>query len=287
MQTILLCAGFGTRLKPLTESIPKPAVPFLGHPMVWYALRSIRHAGQTQFAANVHWLPQKMADCLRLCADELGFNEPQIFHENGEILGTGGGARACLDLLPEDDCYLIYHGDVLCAADLAQAYEEHKKSSADVTLIVAPRPQNSKLGMIGVDKRHQIVQIRDWYAADIDKSDKMIPACFTGIHIVNKNILANIEPQKNVCLVTEIYRNMLNMGHPIHACFTNAFFADIGTPETYFEAIRSLFMTPHLLPGIELESFEAQNIDDWQGLCHTIMNVPHHAASLLSERKLL
>jgi mannose-1-phosphate guanylyltransferase len=272
MQSILLCAGFGTRLKPLTEILPKPAVPFLGHPMIAYAMRALVRAGQTRFASNVHYLPEKMAACLKNCAYEIGLEPPSIFHENGEILGTGGGARACLDLLPEDDCYLIYHGDVLCAADLIQAYHEHKASGADVSLVVAPRPEHSKLGMIGIDKRSQIAQIRDWYAADCNTSQDLTPACFTGIHIVNRNILTHIETGKYVCLVTEIYKTMLENAQPIHACMTDAFFADIGTPETYFDAVRVLQKNPALLPGADINAFNAENIDDWQGLCDTISN---------------
>lgn len=278
MQSILLCAGFGTRLKPLTELFPKPAVPFMGHPMVWYAMHAIQQTGQTQFAANVHYLPQKMTACLTSCAQNLGFKPPAIFHEKDEILGTGGGARACFELLPKDDCYLIFHGDVLCNADLNDAYKAHKASKADVTLVVAPRPQNSNLGMIGIDKQQQIAQIRDWFSVNCDKTS-LTPACFTGIHIVNHHILANIPNQTNVCFVTEIYRNMLETGQPIHAYMTNAFFADIGTPQTYLDALKTLRTSPELLPGTKPITYHTQNIDDWPNLCHTLLNGLPESAS--------
>lgn len=272
MQAILLCAGFGTRLKPLTEHLPKPAIPFLGHPMVWYAMQAIKQAGLTNFAANVHYLPEQMAACLNHCAQDFGFQPPAIFRENEEILGTGGGARSCLDLLPEDDCYLIYHGDVICAADIQKAYTEHKASGADVTLIVAPRPPESNLGMIGIDERQQVVQIRDWCAADLYPHAKLTPACFTGIHIVNRNILKHIPNNQYVCLVTEIYKNMLEKAQPIHAVMTDAFFADIGTPGTYIEAMRTLCQNKTLLPNIQCADFETQNLEDWEFLCHTILD---------------
>lgn len=268
---ILLCAGFGTRLKPLTDTIPKPAVPFLGRPMVWYAMHALKQTGITTFAANVHHLPERMADCLQQCAQNLELAKVHIFRENGEILGTGGGARSCLSLIPDADRYIIYHGDVLCHADLGAALNSHASSGCDVTLVVAPRPQNSKLGMIGVDSNHHIVQIRDWYRADYDTSQLPMKACFTGIHIIERRLLETLELGKNICLVTEIYRRMLEQNQPINACLTNTFFADIGTPETYFEAQRTIWNHPELLSGADPRLFPSKLVEDWSEFCHTAL----------------
>lgn len=267
---ILLSAGFGTRLKPLTDKIPKPAVPFLGRPMAWYAMHALKQTGVATLAANVHHLPDIMADCLQKCAQNLGLPEVHIFRENGEILGTGGGARSCLSLIPDADRYIIYHGDVLCNADLRAALKSHDSSGCDVTLVVAPRPQNSKLGMIGLDSNHHIVQIRDWFRADYDVSQLPVPACFTGIHIIEHRLLETLELGKNICLVTEIYRRMLEQNRPINACMTDAFFADIGTPETYFEAQNAVWNHPELLSGTDPRLFPSKLVEDWSEFCHSI-----------------
>lgn len=268
---ILLSAGFGTRLKPLTDRIPKPAVPFLGHPMIWYAMRAMKTAGIHQIAANVHHLPDEMSRCLAECAHELGIHSPAIFRENGEILGTGGGARSCMQLLPDAERFVIYHGDVLCGADIQKILQEHKKSGADVSMVVAKRPENLKLGMIGVC-RHQVVQIRDW------KDHRFVhemtePACFTGIHVVERHFLERLPSDHYVCLVTEIYREMLENGRDIHAVMTDAYFADIGTPETYFEAQREVSAHPEKLPGASRDVFPPVLLDDWETLCHNFIDV--------------
>lgn len=249
---ILLSAGFGTRLKPLTDEIPKPAIPFLGKPMIWYAMNALKKAGIRNMAANVHHLPDKMSQTLRECADLLQLPEIRIFQEKNEILGTGGGARSCLDLLPVAQNYIIYHGDVLCGADISHVLESHEQSGADVTMVVAPRPENSKLGMVGIDSRHQVCRIRDWYRRNMNSSTELMKCCFTGIHVIRREILQSLPLNQNSCLVTELYPRMMAEDLSINACLIHDFFADIGTPETYLDAQRCVLEHPHFLPGSEI-----------------------------------
>ena len=249
---IVLCAGFGTRLKPVTDEVPKPAIPFLNKPMVWYALHCLKNAHIENIASNVHHLPDKMAACLMDCAKSLDLPQPHIYREQNEILGTGGGARACMSLLPDADRYVIYHGDVLCGTRLDHALEAHIASKCDISLVVAPRPENSKLGMVGVDSHHDIMRIRDWYRAGCDSSTPFKPCCFTGIHIVEKSVLERLPKDTNICLVTEIYPSILANGGRIHAFEIHDFFADVGTPETYLDAQQQILSDPDRLPGAEV-----------------------------------
>lgn len=250
---ILLCAGFGTRLKPLTDVIPKPAIPFLLKPMVWYAMHALREAGISSIAANVHHLPEIMANTLGICVQDLGLPHPFIYREKDQILGTGGGARMCMDLLPPSDHFIIYHGDVLCGANLTKALESHMESGADVTLVVAPRPKDSKLGMVKIDGQSRVVSIRDWKRPDIDSdSESLIPCCFTGIHIVRSELLRTLPKNQPTCLVTEIYPALLDQCKDIHAHLIQDFFADIGTPHTFFDAQREILDHPEKLPGTQL-----------------------------------
>ena len=250
---IVLSAGFGTRLKPVTDEVPKPAIPFLNKPMVWYALHSLKLAGIRRFAANVHHLPDIMASCLERCAESLQIERPAIYRENDGILGTGGGARSCCMLLPDADRFVIYHGDVLCGVDLDAAIQSHIQSGCGITLVVAPRPQNSKLGMVGVDDNGDIMRIRDWYRLGCDENTKFHPCCFTGIHIVERHVLEQLPADVPVCLVTEIYPELLGRGGRIHAFRMQDFFADVGTPATYLEAQQQVLDNPSLLPGAEIQ----------------------------------
>lgn len=255
---IVLCAGFGTRLKPITLRVPKPAIPFLGRPLVWYALHQMRAAHIDTFAANVHWLPDEMVASLNACADALSLSSLSIFREQGDILGTAGGARACAALLPHADTFVIYHGDVLCSADISDALRAHQNTAADVTLVVAPRTPNMTLGMVGLSG-NQIVKIRDWTASSINAPIE--PCCFTGIHIVSRAVLNRVASKGYACLVTEIYPKMFREGTPIYAYKHNGFFADVGTPQTYLNAQKLILDDPSRLPGAQIICQPASNLD--------------------------
>ncbi len=239
---ILLCAGYGSRLAPLTDVIPKPAIPFCGVPMAHYARHSLECTGVDALGMNVHHLPDRMIEAMNYGKWMNATRDILISREEGEILGTGGGAARVARLMPECDRFIIYHGDVLCAADLSDALKSHEKSGADVTLVVLPRPHQvhenvrQSLGMIGVVD-DEIVCIRDWWKNN-QPLDDYRQRCFSGIHIVERRILDNIPDGRNVCLVTQIYREMLGRGDVIHAYEPegDVFFADVGTPATYLDA---------------------------------------------------
>lgn len=273
---ILLCAGFGTRLKPATDWIPKPAIPFLTKPMVEYAIEAMRRAHIEICAANVHHLSARMETTLRRLFDEKNMTPVKIYREQGEILGTGGGARECAKLLKDADRFVIYHGDVLCSVDLDWAMRDHIASGCDVSLVLVPRPKSTKLGMIGVDAHHRVAQIRDWKRPDLEDNAPLIPACFAGIHIVERRVLETMNPEGYACLVTEIYRQRLEAGKDIHAIMTEAFFADIGTPETYFEAQdrvvkdRSLRVWSGISPNSCTENLVFQS---WKDLCDHVQSL--------------
>lgn len=262
---IVLCAGFGTRLQPITHEIPKPAIPFLGKPMVWYAVRALYRAGIRRIAANLCHLPDTMEQCLRQVCAEIGTDEPVCYREGTTIAGTAGGAAACAKLLPDCDQFVIYHGDVLSGADLSIALDEHRRSQCDVSLVVAPRPENSPLGLIETCQR-QIVRIRDWCIPDdqIDPNAAHEARCFTGIHIVQRQVLDPIDPNRYTCLVTEIYPQMMASGKRIHAIYDERFFADIGTPNSYLDAQSAILAHPILLPGARIihPSADDHSIDD-------------------------
>ena len=261
---ILLCAGLGSRLSPLTDVIPKPAIPFCGVPMAWYARHSLEKAGVCALGMNVFHLPERMIAAMDRGKWQHGSMDIKISSETQQILGTGGGAAKLAAMMPDCERFIVYHGDVLCGVDLKEALSSHLQSRKRVTLVVLPRPDQVKenvrqsLGMIGV-VNEEIVCIRDWWKNGMIL-DSYAPRCFAGIHIVERSVLDEIPIDRNTCLVTQIYRAMLERGEPIHA-FEPAypvFFADVGTPMTYLEAqsrCLSEFVHPNTGKGC-LERFD-------------------------------
>jgi mannose-1-phosphate guanylyltransferase len=126
LTAFFLCAGYGSRLRPLTDRIPKPALPFLGQSALEINARAVEALGPDHRIANAHHLP----DAIRAIATPLGIDvilEP-------EILGTGGCLANAADILRETDHFLVHNADLIHAVDLPALYRNHLESGAMATL---------------------------------------------------------------------------------------------------------------------------------------------------------
>lgn len=145
MRAIVMAAGLGTRLRPLTDTLPKPLVPVGGRPMIEYVLELLERHRFTEALVNIHYLPEQM----RKFVD--GWNRAgrvprlTIQDETDAILGSGGGvARAAPWLFARDDCALVCNADVLAAPDLSALTATHRRLAAqgiECTLTVTPHPE--------------------------------------------------------------------------------------------------------------------------------------------------
>src|SRR6476646_10095036 len=127
MKAMILAAGLGTRLRPLTNRWPKPALPLLGQPLFRYNLAVLKRAGVTGVGINTHHLPQVMRATAEAEANRAGLSFEAI-HEP-EIQGTGGGIRGLRNFL-RDDTFVVFNGDILFALDLPPILDAHRKSGA-------------------------------------------------------------------------------------------------------------------------------------------------------------
>jgi mannose-1-phosphate guanylyltransferase len=136
---MVLAAGYGTRLRPLTDRLPKPLVPVLGRPLLARVVEGLRAAGARRIAINSHHLPEQIARCVEQLALSDHACEYRLLHEPN-ILGTGGAlvnARAFLDL---GEPFLLHNGDVLTDLDLRALVAAHRAGGALVTLALADDP---------------------------------------------------------------------------------------------------------------------------------------------------
>ena len=117
-RAMILAAGLGTRLQPLTHHLPKPLVPVLDCPLLEIVVRRLKSAGITDIVLNSHHLPEALNGCVEDIYGKLdGAINFQIFHEP-EILGTGGGLANARSTLARDACFVLHNGDVLTDLDL-------------------------------------------------------------------------------------------------------------------------------------------------------------------------
>lgn len=137
MKALIFAAGLGTRLKPLTDTMPKALVPVAGKPMLEHVIMHLKEQGFTDIVINIHYLGDQIIDFLQ-AHDNFGINIC-ISDERSEVLETGGGILKAADLLDDGEPFLVHNSDILTNIDLRKFYQQHIDSQADATLLVGHR----------------------------------------------------------------------------------------------------------------------------------------------------
>jgi NDP-sugar pyrophosphorylase family protein len=156
MRAMIVAAGLGTRLRPLTSLRPKPALPVRGIPLVAYPLALLARAGVREVAVNVHHLPERLVDA---CA---AWSPPGLalhFSHEPELLDTGGGIARVAAFLRESDPCLLIGGDMVVDLDVAALLAEHRRSGRAVTAVLRRDPRAERFGTIGVDRAGRVRRI--------------------------------------------------------------------------------------------------------------------------------
>jgi mannose-1-phosphate guanylyltransferase len=153
---MIVAAGRGTRLRPLTDILPKPAVPVRGLPLIAYQLALLAHHGVTEVVINTHHLPERLEDAARRhCPAGVSLT----FSRERELLDTGGGIRRVAAFLRESDPCLLVGGDMLLDVDLGELVRVHRERAAAVTLLLREDPRAAEFGTIGVDRAGVVCRI--------------------------------------------------------------------------------------------------------------------------------
>lgn len=156
MRAMILAAGLGTRMRPLSLLCPKPALPVRGVPLVAYGLALLARHGAREIAVNLHHLPDRVRSAALAAAP------PGVvlhFSLEAELLGTGGGIRRLAPFLRESDPCLVLGGDMLLDADLDALVRRHRERGAAVTLLLRDDPRGTEFGTIGVDAEGRVRRI--------------------------------------------------------------------------------------------------------------------------------
>ena len=135
MKAMIFAAGLGTRLKPLTDHMPKALVPVAGKPMLEHVIEKLKASGFNEIVINVHHFGNQIIDFLKE-KDNFGI-QIWISDETEELLDTGGGIKKAAHFF--DEPFLVHNADILSNVNLKDLYEFHQASKNDATLLVSPR----------------------------------------------------------------------------------------------------------------------------------------------------
>jgi mannose-1-phosphate guanylyltransferase len=228
MKAAILAAGLGTRLRPLTNLVPKPLLPVLNRPLLGLWLARLEEAGFTQVAVNTHHLADKVQEFLAGQAPR-GMDW-RVNHEP-ELLGTGGGLKQLGEVLGggEGEPFLAVNGDTLTDLDLV--YRGHRPGAIS-TLALHDCPPYNKVWTAG----EAVVSIGAPSGAPAGP-----PLAYTGIQVVGSQMLKYLPPAGQEYDLVAAWRQALASGERVQALVVSGcFWQDLGTPEAYLALHRRL-----------------------------------------------
>lgn len=248
MRAMILGAGLGTRLRPLTDRLAKPAVPFFDRPLAGHVLRQLIDVGVTDVVVNVHHLPETLEAALRPLVP--AHVKLEVVHEP-VLLGTGGGVRnalmrqsARLGPPSPDEPIVLANGDVAFWPDLRAAIDRHRSADAVATLVVRRHQAAEKMGAVHVTPDGSVARILGARDAVTE------PFQFTGVHVLRGDAIETL-PEEG-CIVRRGYIPWLAAGQRIAAHVETAPFRDCGTVAEYLAAHRDVLARRVPLP-VEIE----------------------------------
>lgn len=245
MRAMILAAGLGTRLRPVTDTIPKPLLPAVGIPNIVLILMRLRRAGIREIVVNTHWLPNILKAHL---GDGAQYDVTIAYSDEKELLGTGGGIKNALSLLGDDD-FIVINGDALFSPDIVAATSFHRQTRAHATLIVRKDPNAKQYGAVGFDNRGQVRKLV--YGGGHDHSG-LTYDMFTGVHILSKHAVERL-PDSG-CIVRDTYIPMVEENAPIYALEMGGYFCDLGTVDRYLSANIDLVTGRVSIPDLHVPS---------------------------------
>lgn len=239
----ILCAGYGTRLSPLTDVIPKPLLPFLNAPIVAYAMERLASLGVARFAVNLHHLADSIPPVVDRLAESFGM--APVYSREWEILGSGGGLRGLWHALGEKDSTLVVlNGDSVMDVDLSPHVAAHRSAGRAVTLLTRPRVDDQP-GRVWVDADGRMQGIRDYRRPGAPPDEQLVEHDFTGVHIVEGRALAEV-PLDNCDIIDTLYGPMLEADGAIGVETCDGFWAALDNPRLFLETTKRVLLRPEI-----------------------------------------
>jgi NDP-sugar pyrophosphorylase family protein len=227
MQAMVLAAGFGERLRPLTEKTPKPALPLFDQTVMGRVLGQLAASGARRIVFNTHHLADQVAQV----AEQARPAQIELIRSHEpSLLGTAGALRQASDLL-EREPLVVVNGDVLHDVDLPRLVALHRARRAKVTLVVRRDPEAEAFGALGVDEEGWVRRILRWVAPGSGR-EGLRTVMFTGLQVVEPAVLDEIPPGFS-STTEDLYPRLLERGEPIFGYLHEGYWLDVGTPERY------------------------------------------------------
>jgi NDP-sugar pyrophosphorylase family protein len=237
MKAMILAAGFGTRLFPLTIDRTKPAIPFLGKPLVGYVAEYVSKYGFKDIVVNLHHQPDSV---IRALGDGAQFGvHIDYTREEPNILGTAGALDKAREYL-ENDTFLIVNGKIITDIDIGAAMETHVKSGALATMVLKPNIKRERFTVVNTDDGlvtgfgDDARPVSEDEIRDVEHTPAT-PLMFTGIHILEPRVFDYIPRDQYSDIVPVFYNPAIASGERIAAHVTDGEWFELSTIPRYLD----------------------------------------------------
>ncbi|KAL9116977.1 MAG: hypothetical protein Q9187_006491, partial [Circinaria calcarea] len=226
MKALILVGGFGTRLRPLTLTLPKPLVEFANRPMILHQVESLAAAGVTDIVLAVNYRPDIMVAALKKYEEE--YNVKIEFSVESEPLGTAGPLKLAEKILGKDDTpFFVLNSDVICDYPFTQLADFHRAHGQEGTIVVTKVEEPSKYGVV-VHKPGHTSRIDRFVEKPVEFVGNRINA---GIYILNPSVLTRIE-LRPTSIEQETFPAICQDGQ-LHSFDLDGFWMDVGQPKDF------------------------------------------------------
>ena len=245
-KAVVLVGGEGTRLRPLTETIPKPLIPLVDRPFLSHVMSRLASYGVREVLLSSPYLEQSFAAFLRDARAEI---EVTWVHE-ATPLGTGGAVANAAGGI--DESFFVLNGDILTDLDLAALARRHRENSAVATIALTPVDDARPYGLVALDEGDRVLEFRE-------KPEQPIPGeVNAGTYVLDPRALDGVSADRPVSIEREVFPELIARGEPVFGFVDHGYWMDLGTPEKYlqatFDALEGridglAYATPHIDPA--------------------------------------
>jgi mannose-1-phosphate guanylyltransferase len=239
MKAVILAGGEGTRLRPLTLSIPKPVVPVVDRPFLEHQLQMLASAGVREVVFSVAYQPERIQ---AVFGDGGAFGVHIRYAVEETPLGTGGAVRNTLPLL--DERTIVLNGDVLTDVDLAGVVARHVSERASATIVLTPVPNPAAYGLVETNGAGRVRRFLEKPAPEEISTDTIN----AGIYVLETPVIGMMPPGVNHSIERAFFPALLARGDLVLGPVHRGYWIDIGTPNKYLQVhediLNGLFPVP-------------------------------------------
>lgn len=226
MKAVVLAGGRGERLRPITDTRPKPLVPVLARPVMDYILSLLAHHGYDKAYLTTHYL----AEQIRSRYGSSAFGLSLAYSEEKEPLGTAGGVKLLEKELKDEEFFLVIAGDSICDFDLTRAAAFHREKGADVTIVLSSVKTPLEYGVVLADSLERIFA----FSEKPDWSETFSDLVNTGTYLVSPRVLKEIPQGKKFDFAKDLFPDLLQRGFSLFGYKAEGYWCDIGKISTLY-----------------------------------------------------